>query len=152
MLRLKPDNVSCGRPERRRKVICPKCRAEYVSGVTACYECGADLVDVLPPEPTVSQPARGPGRAPAEPFSLVTVSVTFDPGLMGIAQTILQSAKIPVVVEGQYEEPLFGPGLVSSFRPGALVSLCVAPQDVLDARALLAELIVDCGGHHMEPI
>jgi hypothetical protein len=129
-------------------VICPKCRAEYVSGVTACYDCGTDLVDVLPPKPTVSHPAPELGGVPAEPFSLVTVFATSDAGLMGIAQTILESARIPVVVEGEYET-LFGPGLVSTFHPRALVSLRVAPQDVHDARALLAELIVDGGSHHV---
>lgn len=29
---------------------CPKCRNEYVAGITKCADCGVDLVDVLPDE------------------------------------------------------------------------------------------------------
>lgn len=31
--------------------FCPKCRSEYVEGVTACTDCGVDLVPELPQEP-----------------------------------------------------------------------------------------------------
>ena len=31
-------------------MICPKCRAEYVYGITSCTDCGIPLVDRLPEE------------------------------------------------------------------------------------------------------
>ena len=30
---------------------CPTCRVEYEEGRTACSDCGASLVEILPPEP-----------------------------------------------------------------------------------------------------
>ena len=130
-------------------MICPKCHAEYVSGVTECYDCGVDLAYALTPEPIASRPAFEPRGVPAGPFSLVTVFATTDAGLMGIARTMLESAQIPLVVEGQGQTypDLEGPGLVSTFRPGGLVSLRVAPHDADDAKVLLAELIADAGSH-----
>lgn len=41
---------------------CPKCRNEYIEGITTCVECGVELVDELPEEIN-----------PEEPFSLCTV-------------------------------------------------------------------------------
>ncbi len=29
---------------------CPKCRNEYINGVTTCVDCGCDLVEELPEE------------------------------------------------------------------------------------------------------
>jgi len=137
-------------------VIRPKCRAEYVPGVTVCFDCEVDLVDALPPpEPKEDRSATEP-RWPDYPepqgprpgrFSLVTVFVTSDAGLMAIAQTILESAKIPLVVEGQTRQALFGPGPISGNLPGRPAALRVAPQDADDAQTLLAELIADAQGH-----
>jgi Putative prokaryotic signal transducing protein len=140
-------------------VICPQCRAEYVPGVTVCFDCGVDLADALaPPEPTKDRSdaePRRPGHAepaasPPERFSLVTVLVTSDAGLMAIAQTILESAKIPLVVEGHTHAALFGPGPISGYLPGHPAALRVAAQDADDARGLLTELIADVEGHRRE--
>lgn len=35
---------------------CPKCRNEYVAGITKCADCGVDLVDVLPDEEDLGAP------------------------------------------------------------------------------------------------
>jgi hypothetical protein len=141
-------------------VICPKCRAEYVPGVTVCFDCDVDLVETLPPLDSEKdrldrEPRRpeyaDPHGAPPERFSLVTVFVSSDAGLMAIAQTILESAKIPLVVEGQTRQALFGPGPVSGLLPGGPAALRVAQQDADDARAMLAELIADAQGHGERP-
>ena len=29
---------------------CPKCKNEYIEGITTCTDCGVDLVDELPKE------------------------------------------------------------------------------------------------------
>ncbi len=136
-------------------MICPKCRAEYVPGITVCFDCGVDLVDAVPPsepkkdrsdpQPRWLEYAEPHGAPPAR-FSLVTVFVTSDAGLMAIAQTILESAKIPLVIEGHTHAALFGPGPMSGYLPGHPAALRVAAQDADDARALLTELIADAGG------
>ena len=35
---------------------CPKCRNEYINGVTTCVDCGCDLVDELPEEIDENEP------------------------------------------------------------------------------------------------
>lgn len=42
---------------------CPKCKNEYIEGITTCTECGVELVDELPEEIN-----------PEEPFTLCTVA------------------------------------------------------------------------------
>jgi hypothetical protein len=134
-------------------VICPKCRAEYVPGVSVCYDCGVDLVDALPAEPNRGSEAPDPrwpeyaepSGAPPMQFSLVTVFVTSDPGLMAIAETMLESARIPIFVEGGAAR--FGSGPLGDYHPRGPTALRVAPQDAEDARALLADLIADAEGH-----
>lgn len=37
---------------------CPKCRNEYVEGITTCAECGIDLVDELPEEMDENMPVK----------------------------------------------------------------------------------------------
>lgn len=37
---------------------CPKCRNEYVEGITTCAECGVDLVDELPEEMDENMPVK----------------------------------------------------------------------------------------------
>ena len=39
-------------------MFCPSCRDEYREGFTHCAECGAELVEELPPEP--AEPRIGP--------------------------------------------------------------------------------------------
>ena len=39
-------------------MFCPSCRDEYREGFTHCADCGAELVEELPPEP--AEPRIGP--------------------------------------------------------------------------------------------
>jgi len=43
-----PDTASYGRTQGRRDLICPKCGEEYVPGITECFDCGVNLVDLRP--------------------------------------------------------------------------------------------------------
>ena len=37
---------------------CPKCKNEYVDGITLCADCGVELVDELPEETDEVKPVR----------------------------------------------------------------------------------------------
>lgn len=106
-------------------MFCPHCHAEYVPGFTRCAECDAELVEVLP----AAKPARRTKPARREPTGdLVAVFSSRDPGLVAIAESLLQSADIRFSVRG---------GLVP--YPTALsVDLQVLADD---ARGILAELL-----------
>ncbi len=100
-------------------MYCPKCRAEFVPGVTMCEECDVALVDELPPLP--------------EPRyqEMVTVYRAYGPTTMPVAESILQAAKIPYEVQMNDAGTMFG---TSGF------SIVVPPDNAEDAQALLAEL------------
>ncbi len=117
-------------------MICPGCQAEYVTGVTVCRDCGVDLVESV----GRSEPASVEEPAPVVAF------VTSDPGLMAIAQTMLESARIPVMVQGGAHHGFFGTGPLGGLHPGGPLVLRVAPRDAEDARAALAELLADSEG------
>jgi hypothetical protein len=102
-------------------MFCPRCKAEYVPGFTRCADCDVELVESLP---VAQSPRRHPAGDP------VTVFSSRDPGLVAIAQSLLQSADIRFSVRG---------GLVP--YPTALpVDLQVLADDADDARRILAEL------------
>ena len=128
-------------------MFCPKCKSEYVPGYTFCSDCQVALVDALP-EPE----HRGRKRLQrakshdltAEPLSLVTVLASGDPGLMGIAKSLLQSAEIPFTVKGEGLGDVLGLGRAGSgFNPiTGPVELQVRAEDAEDVRLLLGETCV----------
>ena len=50
---------------------CPKCRNEYINGVTTCVDCGCDLVEELPEEMNRLPSALSPKKK-----QLLNLSVT----------------------------------------------------------------------------
>ena len=132
-------------------MFCPSCKAEYVPGYTRCSDCGVALVDSLPePEhkqkhydtPTELAPDPEPFVLSTEPLNLVTVLSSGDSGLMAVAKSILESAQIRCMVEGEGVQDLFGIGrVVGGFNPiTGPMRLRVRADDAADARLLLADL------------
>jgi hypothetical protein len=136
-------------------MVCPKCHAEYQPGFTRCSDCDVALVAALPEAASRHRtrasgqpPSAEPGeRAPrlgrsADMRDLVTVLASGDPGLIAVAKSILDSAQIPWLAEGEVIQHLFGIGrLAGGFNPiTGPVRLRVLASDAEDARLLLADL------------
>ncbi|HMK91426.1 MAG TPA: DUF2007 domain-containing protein [Thermoleophilia bacterium] len=131
-------------------MYCPKCRAEYVDGFTRCFDCDLPLVDELPPPSRRARETRAvdrsqPDAPPRDDLELVTVLASGDPGLMAVATSLLRSADIPFLVQGEGVQDLFGVGRIGSgfnIVTGP-ARLQVGADDAADARELLADLIGD---------
>ena len=111
-------------------MYCPDCRAEYRDEIESCPDCEVQLVAALPPE---------------EPDAdLVPVFETADVSLLPIVKSLLDSAEIPCVVQG--EEALsvlpvgrWGAGISQSGR-GLAATIRVEKGRARDAEELLRPL------------
>lgn len=103
----------------RKKMFCPKCRSEFKEGVAKCPDCGLELVDVLPPEPKL------------EYVEFETVFKTANPGIITIAKSILEDAKIHYSMKSE--------GLQSIYALG-VVEIQVSKEEASAARQLLSGL------------
>jgi hypothetical protein len=113
-----------------RELYCPKCKTECSESVSRCHTCGAVLVDSL--ESTV------------EPENdLVTLFKTPDIGLLMVVKSVLESAGISYVVQGEEGLHVFPLGSSAGFfNPsafGAVIRVC--RKDLSDARKLLEETV-----------
>ena len=68
-------------------MFCPNCRTEYRQGITVCADCGAKLINELPPETD--------GR------ELVTVLEAGDLAVVALAKSMLEEAGIQFVAKGE---------------------------------------------------
>ncbi|MCX5772251.1 MAG: DUF2007 domain-containing protein [Candidatus Hydrogenedentes bacterium] len=98
-------------------MFCPRCRIEYTEGYTECPECGAPLVEELPPEPE------------AEYVEWVTVLTTVDQNTVMVATSLLEDAGIRVNVRGEGLQILMGAAAPKEVQ--------VMPENVAQARLLL---------------
>jgi hypothetical protein len=74
----------------------------------------------------------------------VTVLETGDPGLLGVARSLLESAGIPNFAQGEALQDLFGVGRLVGFNPvTGPVRLQVSADDAEEARAVLMQLEAD---------
>ncbi len=87
-------------------MFCPFCSTEYRPGFTDCADCGVALVDAAPLE-------RGIGSA-GDLGDLVPVRQVWEPALLPVLTSKLESAEIPVVVQGEHS--LHTVGLAQLFR------------------------------------
>jgi hypothetical protein len=122
-------------------MYCPQCQAEFRddAGLTQCTECGTTLL---------------PGELPAavtEPvedetvLDLVTVLEDADPGILGIAYSLLDQAGIPYSAPADGLQEFLGVG-----RLGTHYNLLTGPihvqvrrEDEAAARELLADIGAD---------
>lgn len=70
-------------------MYCPECRLEFSPGITQCSDCHTELVEELPPDPTL------------ESIELVTVFLTGDSAIAGLAESLLEGAGIAFVSKGE---------------------------------------------------
>ena len=128
-------------------MYCPICRTEYIAGFTHCSDCNVPLVEELPQRSKRERRPRPHGSArpdlpPRDDLDLVTVLASGDPGLMAVAKSLLRSADIPFLVQGEGVQDLFGVGRIGSGFNVVTgpARLQVGADDADDARELLADL------------
>ena len=104
-------------------MFCPTCGIEDAPGVTTCAECQVALVADAPD---------------MEPHFQDTVNVfeSDDPGEIALAESLLQGAEIPYVVQNALGQSVLG---ISS-RDSSIASIDVKPEFVEAAAELLADL------------
>jgi hypothetical protein len=129
-------------------VFCPKCKAEYVAGITTCRDCQVDLVDVLPePGPKARRGAARAGRAEkakmrrqlAQPLQLVTVLKTPDPGQALLAEALLCEAAVRFISRGGVKQGSGGWGGITDLIGGS-IELQVRGEDAERAQDVLRDL------------
>ena len=103
-------------------MFCPNCRSEYREGFYKCSDCGADLVDQLPPEP----------KNEVVYVDLVEVYSTYQQGDIAFIKSVLDGEGITYIFEGE------SPILIG--WAGAYARLLVKAEDVQRTREILQEL------------
>lgn len=114
-------------------MFCPECRAEYRDEITTCPDCDVDLVVELPVEPELSDE------------DLVLVLETADVAVLPVVKSVLRSADIPFVVQGDEAMGVLpvgkiGLGGLTSRGHGLSAAILVPRDHEEEARALLNEL------------
>ncbi len=107
---------------------CPKCRAEYVRGITRCPDCDQDLVDTLP------EPERYFGSN-VKPVLLCKTNDVFSTNILSEA---LKELGIPCLIKS-------GAGTFSGFMPATQATKGVkiyVPETAIDKAIELAETII----------
>ena len=89
-------------------MFCPKCRAEYVEGVTKCGECEVPLVPSLADIPRLKP-------EPQKDIAFVSIVRTFNPQDVAIIKSILEDSGIEYYIQGEetiHIRPLVDPANV----------------------------------------
>lgn len=113
-------------------MFCPVCRAEFRDDVATCPDCDVELLAELPPEP-----------APDD--ELVSVLDTADVSLLPVIKSVLSSAGIPFLVQGDEAVGVLpvgkmGVGGFSAGGHGLAATVLVPREHEQEARAVLTQL------------
>ena len=109
-------------------MFCPKCRAEYVAGITMCADCNVPLVERLPAE---RKPKKKSKKIHPE-MKYVELLITFNKGEVAVIKSILNDAGIDYFFKGELFQ------MVHMFPDPA--RLMVREEQVNEARKLLSHL------------
>lgn len=111
-------------------MYCPRCRAEYVDGVTECADCGVALqVDPVPPPDLSGE------------LNLVPVLETGDAIRTALVKSMLEGAQIPYIARNDQLQDLFGFGRLVPVNPVSGPVIFLVPDEYADeARDMLAQL------------
>lgn len=74
-------------------VFCPKCRDEFIKGITECQDCKVPLVNELSVE-------KGPAYEPIY-VDLVTVMESGDPGLIMVTKSLLEMPVLDIMLKAR---------------------------------------------------
>jgi hypothetical protein len=111
-------------------MFCPKCKGEFVEGITRCSKCNALLVETLDTDEIEYQ-------------ELVDVFGPSDESLLMIAKSLLEENGINYYVKGEYLQELMGFGKISTgFNPlfGPEI-IQVREEDAEKAKEVLEDLL-----------
>lgn len=104
-------------------MICPRCKSEYMEGVTTCVDCGVELVEGT----------RESFEDNKDQYvQFVTVATTTNYFLVPLAKSILESAEIAYFMKGDHLSSI--PGLMVE------VEIQVPEEDAETARELLSDI------------
>jgi hypothetical protein len=100
-------------------MYCPSCRAEFRTEITVCPDCGVDLVAGVPPP------------EPPSDTDLVAVFETADVALLPVIKSVLRSAEIPFITQGDEALGVLpvgraGAGGISASGHGLVATILVA--------------------------
>ena len=109
-------------------MFCPKCKAEFIKGISECPDCKIKLVEKLPDK---------------EFLEFVPIFSTGNCNLMPIAKTLLDDAKIEYFIKNERTQDILGGGrfgLGYNLVTGAM-ELLVDKDDKEEAEMILKELL-----------
>ncbi len=106
-------------------MFCPKCKSEFVKGITICQECNEPLVKELPKNKFVE---------------FVKLCDSPNPSMTAIIKSILDSADIQYFVRGENMQTLFGGCLEFTNPRLSRVEFLVSKEDKETATELIQEI------------
>jgi len=109
-------------------MFCPKCRSEFVKGISECPDCKIKLVEKLPEE---------------EFLKFVTLFSTGNSNLMAIVKSILDDAKMQYFVKNEKTLDIIGAGRFGfGYNPlTGMMELLVDKDDKEEAKMVLKDLL-----------